>query len=197
MRNRKFFYAILLVIFVLILAIVVAYAALSATLNISFNTVTQNKLTWSIGFDGGTTTTFTANVDGTSMTGLSCGYADIVSTNSIYISSTTMSKPGDKCTYALKIKNSGSIGAKLSSITPTRPSGISCSTASGGRMVCGNITYKLATTSAGTTTLTTGTTIPANTTSSIYLIVEYTGTTLNSSAVTHSGASFSLNYAQA
>lgn len=193
MKNRNILKITLLVISVLILGIVVAYAALSATLNVSFNTITQNKLTWSIGFSG---TAATPSQSGTSTTGLSCGNATVTS-STVTVAASTLSKPGDKCTYTLNIANTGDIAAKLTSITPTRPTSTTCGTASGGNMICGNITYKLATNSGGTSLLTTNSSISAKTTSTVYLIVEYNSASLATSAVTQSGAKFTLNYTQA
>ena len=63
-------------------------------------------------------------------------------------------------------------------------------------MVCGNITYTLASNTTGTV-LSTGSTLAANGTLKVYLIAKYTGTTLNSSAVTQTGAQFSILYNQA
>ena len=65
-------------------------------------------------------------------------------------------------------------------------------------MVCGNITYKITTDPAGTTLLTSGGTL-GNTTGTlpIYLIAEYTGDGETMSAVTQSGAQFTLLYDQA
>jgi len=177
---------------VLILGIIVAYAALSTTLNLKFTGVTQNALTWDVGFTG---TSASGTAAGTSATGRTCGAATITAT-SVSVAATTLSKPGDKCTYALNIKNSGGLAAKLSAITPTKPGSTTCATASGGNMVCGNITYKLTTDSAGSTVLTSQT-LAAGAALPVYLVVSYTGTTLNSTAVTQSNATFSLAFAQA
>ena len=110
---------------------------------------------------------------------------------------TTLSKPGDKCTWTLTIKNSGTVAANLGSITPTAPSSVSC-TNSGASMVCGNITYKLTTNSGGSTLLTTSAgNLTAGSSLTVYLVAEYTGTTVNSSAVTQTGGKFTLVYNQA
>lgn len=192
-KNRKVLNIALAIVSVLTIGIVVAYAALSATLNISFSGVTQNALTWNVGFTGSSATGTAA---GTSATGRSCGTATITS-STVSVAATTLSKPDDKCTYTLTIKNSGGIAAKLSSITPTKPSSITCGTASGATMVCGNITYKLTSDSAGNTALATNTTLNAGGSLTVYLVASYTGTSLNSTAVTQSGAKFVLSYAQA
>lgn len=176
-----------------VLGIVVAYATLSTTLNISFSSISQNALTWNVGFQGSSATGTAA---GTSSTGRSCGNATITS-NSVSVAATTLSKPGDKCTYTLTIKNSGGIAALLSSITPTAPTSTTCGTLSGATMVCGNITYKLTSDSGGSNAIATNTTLAIGGTSTVYLVASYTGENLNSSNVTQSGAKFVLNYAQA
>jgi len=79
---------------VLILGIIVAYAALSTTLNLKFTGVTQNALTWDVGFTG---TSASGTAAGTSATGRTCGAATITAT-SVSVAATTLSKPGDKCT---------------------------------------------------------------------------------------------------
>ena len=192
---KKKYQLALIVAIVMLLAITTAYAALSTTLNIQTNSVVQEALTWNVGFTG---TSATATSTGTSTTGRSCGTATITAT-SVTVAETTLSKPDDKCVYTLTVKNSGTIPAKLSTITPTKPTGtsVTCGTASGPTMVCGNITYKLTSNSAGTTALATNTTLAANGTQTVYLVVSYTGTTVNSSEITQSGAKFALKYDQA
>ena len=65
-------------------------------------------------------------------------------------------------------------------------------------MVCGNITYKLTTNSGGSTLLTTSAgNLTAGSSLTVYLVAEYTGTTVNSSAVTQTGGKFTLVYNQA
>ena len=191
--ERKDLKLLLAVAVILIAGIGIGYAALSTTMTITFGNVSQSALTWNVGFTG---TTATATEAGTSTTGRVCGTATITAT-AVTIADSQLSKPGDKCTYALTVKNSGTIPAKLNTITPTAPSSITCNPSSGGNMVCGNITYKLTTDAAGTTTLTTGGTLNANDTLPLYLVVSYTGNDVNSSAVVQSGATFALTYDQA
>ena len=199
-RRKKQKLKFLLLISAIILASIgIAYAALSTTLTITMNKVTQNALTWNVAFNTGSVT---GTASGTSDTGLSCGTATAAAT-AITVADTTLSKPGDKCTYAFTIKNTGGIAAKLGTLVPTKPSSITCttqnaSTSVGAQMVCGNLTYKITTDSAGSTPLKTGTTIAASTgTQAVYLIVSYTGTDINSSDVTQSGGKFTFTYNQA
>ena len=194
--ERRDLNLLLIVAVVLIAGIGIGYAALSTTMTITFGDVTQSVLTWNVGFDT-TGSPISGTAAGTSATGRTCGTATVTATT-VTVADSQLSKPGDKCTYALTIKNTGTIPAILSTITPTKPSGITCNTATGGNMVCGNITYKLTTDAAGSTVLTTGGTLAASTgTLPVYLVVSYTGTTLNSAAVNHTGASFALTYDQA
>ena len=182
-----------------VLVITIAYAALSSTLNITFNKVTQNAIPG--GWNVFVPNNITVAAGGTSSTGRSCGAATSTSTttvSTITIADTVLSKPDDSCTWTITVQNTGGLDATLSSIAQTAPSGITCTASNGNaKMVCGNITYSLATNTDGSTFLATGGTLAKTSgTQKIYLIAKYTGTTVNTSAVTHSGAKFTLVYGQ-
>ena len=203
MRQRKNYIMILAIAIAAIAGVAVAYAAMSQVLNVTTNKVTQTAVSGSIGFDT-TGSPISATLGGTSSTGRSCGTATVTAT-SVTVADTTLSKPDDSCTYALSIKNTYGFAWKLSSLVPTKPtdSGMNCatvqsaSTTVGAEMVCGNITYKITTDAAGTTPLLTNTNLAATTgTQPVYLIVKYTGESVNSSAVTQTGAKFTFTYAQ-
>lgn len=168
-----------------------AYAVLSTSLNINFGNVTQNALTWDVGFEEGTITGISA---GTSETGRSCGTAAVTATT-VTLGTTSLSKPGDKCTYPLKIKNNGGIAATLTSIASKNPASISC-TEGESSMVCGNITYKLTSDNDGTTALPINTTIDIDGETTAYLVVSYTGNSLNSSSATQTNGGFVVTYSQ-
>lgn len=188
--NYKF---VLLIAITSVLGIAIAYAALSTTLTITTNKITQNALTWNVGFVTGT---ITPTAGGTSGTGRTCGSATVTA-SAVTVADTTLSKPDDSCTYKLQVKNNGGIAATLGTITPTKPTSTTCATASGGTMVCGNITYKLTTDSAGSTVVTSSNfSVAAGATKDLYLLVKYTGTTLNGSAVTQSAGKFTLTFNQ-
>ena len=194
-NERKRLYVIMCSLAVAVVALSIAYAALSATLNIGVSSVQQTPQTWNVAFQTGSVT---GTPGGSSDVGRSCGTATVNATTAS-VAATQLSKPGDKCTYKLTVKNTGSIAATLASITPTQPTGtgVTCGTASGAQMVCGNITYTLATNTSGTL-LATGGTLAASTGSlDVYLIAEFTGTTLPSSEITQSNAGFTLVYNQA
>ena len=191
MNSRTGLVTVVTGLIVVIIGITIAYAALSTSLSITTNKITQSSLSWDVGFTG---TSATASVGGTGNTERSCGQASI-STTAVTVADTKLSKPDDSCTYTLSIKNNGTIPAKITAINPTQPSGTSCSVASGGELVCGNITYKLASDTSGTL-LTTNTTLSVNQTKTVYLIVKYTGTSVNSTTINQTGASFSVVFSQ-
>ena len=193
MKEAKKRQMVIIALVIVLVGMGIAYAAMSATLNITVNKITEQAIgPWDVHLDT-TGSPLSATVGGTSATGRSCGTATVTAT-SVTLADTTLSKPDDSCRYTLSIVNGGGMPAKLSSITPTKPSGITCGTATGGKMICGNITYILATNTTGTTPLAQNSTIAAGATTTVYLMVKYTGTTVNSSTVTHTGAKFTLTY---
>ena len=194
MRSRKNTKKLLIIMVFMLFGISIAYALLNASLTVTVNKVTQSAMTWKVQFDtSGSPVAGTAG--GTSGTGRTCGAATVTA-NAVTIADTTLSKPNDSCKWTLTIKNTGSIDAKLKTITLTEPSGITC-TKTGASMVCGNITYKLTTDTGGNTVLTTGGTLAKTSgTLTVYLHAIYTGTSVNSAAVTHTGAKFTVLYEQ-
>ena len=101
MKNKRQKQLVIIAVLFIILGTGIAYAALSTTLTITANKITQNSLSWNVGFTG---TSATGTAGGTSATGRSCGAATITST-AVTIADTTLSKPDDSCTYQLTIKN--------------------------------------------------------------------------------------------
>ena len=193
-ENRKNLTIIVAALCVAVVGLTIAYAALSANLSVTLSNVTQNAASWDVGFDT-SSATVTGKASGTSTTGITCGNAT-VSKNSVSVAATTLSKPGDTCTYDLTIKNTGDIIAKLSSITSTAPSG--CEGGSTASLVCGNLTYKLTTSDTQTLLATSNAQLAAKTgTLATKLIVTYSGSSLNTVAVTQENAGFTLNYSQA
>lgn len=197
-KDSKKLLSIVGAVLLVLVGVTVAYAALSATLSITINKVTQSGMEWNVAFETGNVT---ATEGGTSATGRSCGTATATA-STVTVADTTLSKPGDSCTYALTIKNTGGIDATLATITPNQPTGATCTT-SGASMVCGaqnkELTYKLTTDAAGTTLLTTGGPVLAAQTGTlpVYLVIEYTGTQTNSTAVEQTSGGFTLVYNQA
>lgn len=195
MKNeRKSLFVIVTILAIAVLGLSIAYAALSTTLIARFSSVAQNPLVWQVGFVEGSIGGIST---GTSDSGRECGVASVTSANAS-IASTTLSKPGDTCKYALTIKNTGTIDANLASVSPTQPTGVTCSKAEGGEMICGNITYKLTTDAAGTTVLTPNKLLEKTSGElPVYLIVTFSGSDLSGTAIAQEGAAFTLTYNQA
>lgn len=194
-RNRKL-NQILVVTLLVLVGISVGYAALSSTLTIQGNTLTQSAQTWNIGFTGTTATAIVGGGD----EGRACANATVSST-SVSVTSISLSKPGDYCKYALTIKNNGTIAGVVYSITPNIDGSTSCTktnatTSASAKMVCGNITYELSGNEAGTTAFPTGTTLNASGTKQVYLIASYTGTNPATSTIQHTNPRFSIVYNQ-
>jgi len=190
-KERKNMYISIIALIIGIIGVTIGYAALSATLNVNFGNVTQNAITWDVGFIG---TTVEGASDGTSDTGRSCGTASITP-STVTLGATSLSKPGDKCTYPLTIKNNGGITAELTSIIPKIPTSISCDETSSS-MICGNITYKLTSDAAGETPLSVNSTLDIDKEITAYLVVAYTGNTLNTADITQSNGGFTITYSQ-
>ena len=189
-NNTKQTMIIVAVLCAMLFGLSIAYAALSATVNITFGNVTQNNLSWNVGFETGTTTTIV-----NSSPSATCGEATTTS-NTVSIDNTILSTLHDKCVYKMKIKNTGSIDAILESITARVPSGVSCDTTTTSQMVCGNITYKLTSDQTGSSLLNVNNVIGASTGElDVYLSVEYTGTTVGQDSAQSSGG-FTFNYIQ-
>lgn len=201
MRNSYTF--ILTVAFVAIFGIAVAYAALSSTLTITMNKVTQGGLTWNVAFDTTGTPVAAKTVLGTGDTGRSCGTAALTA-NSITVADTELSKPGDGCIYEFTIKNTGGIDAKLDSVVPTAPTSITCnpttnaSDSASATMTCGNLVYTLSASEDDSTKLTIDSILSKTSgTKKVYLIVKFKDDgTINSSDVVQSGAKFTVTYGQ-
>lgn len=200
-NNTKKLQTILVAVLLLVVTMSIGYAALSATLTITGNNVIQQAITWNIAFTG-TSVTGTGSGIGSTTTGRDCKTATINGTSVTLANGVALSKPGDKCIYSLTIKNNGNITGQLASITPTEPTSTSCtktnaSSSASAKMVCGNLTYTLSGSNDDSTKLTTGSTLAASATKSAFLIIEYTGTNVNSSQVNQAGGKFTIVYNQA
>ena len=195
-RNKALVISLITLVIVLLLSISIGYAALSKTLTMTTNKITQNAMSWDIGFETGTITGVATSSTGTA----DCGTATATKTTISGIS-TTLTGAGDKCAYTFKILNNGSIGGKITAINITKPTSTTCSI-SGSTMVCGDITYKLHYDSATSTSLVAvNNTIAAKsgstaTQKTVVLTIEYTGTTASATDYSQSGFSYKITYGQ-
>ena len=194
-RRKRLVFTIIFVLVISIASISIGYAALSTSISITMNKITQNAMTWNIGFKTGTVSgSVTTNNSGNAV----CGSATATATT---ISGVAPSLAmGDKCAYTFYIQNNGTIGGKISSINITKPTGATCTT-SGSTMTCGNIVYKLRYTSATSNTLVaTGNTIAAKsgstaTSKTVVLTIEHNGS-VETAAYTQSGFQYTINFTQ-
>lgn len=178
------------ILIVAVISLSIAFAAFSTNVNIRFGKVTQKAITFDIGFQEGT---IEGEEHGTSETGRICGNALAIKDN-VTVNSTTLSKPGDRCSYNLVVKNYGGMAARLATVTPRTPDGIACDFSEEAKMICGNITYKLTEDISGNNLISLNEKLGINKTKTIYLTVSYTGNNINNVSNTQSGAGFTLNY---
>lgn len=194
--NEKTLYVIIGVLCFVVVGLSIAFAALSSQLNINFGAVSQGDQTWNVAFE--TNNSIQPVVFGTSDVGRNCGNAS-ASLTQVSISNTNLSKPDDGCRWPLKIKNTGTITAKLSSIIFTQPTGINDCVISEheSSMVCGNITYKLTKDVDGTILLSDATDIiEGGTDLPVYMFALYTGADVSGTQIQHSDVSLELNFSQ-
>lgn len=193
-KNYNIMFLIIGVLIFVMIGLMVAYAALSSTLNVSSGQVSQDALTWNVGFNTGTVY---GQATGTDTTSIQCGTATATATTVSGID-VSLSRVGDKCSYYFYIANNGTIAAKINSITPKMPTDVSCSEANGSTMVCGDITYKLRYDSPdGTVQPAVGDVLSANGgLKRVFLTAEYTGSTVTDDDFFQSGFAFTIQYGQ-
>ena len=92
-----------------IIIMAIAYAAMQATLNVTFSKITQQALTWDIGFKIETV----AGVP--NRQGLDCGSATVTKYQ-LTSGYPKFQSVGDMCSYTFHIINNGNIAAKISDI---------------------------------------------------------------------------------
>ena len=199
-KTKKKLYSIVGAVLLVLAGITIAYAALSATLNVTVNKLTMTSVGLDVHFKTESVTATKANTNNGSTTDIVCGTATS-SGSEVTVADTTLDLPGDKCTYTLTVENTGALPVKLTGIAK-KGSESACGTISGASYTCGNITYKLTTDAAGTTALSTSSapTLAASTgTQTIYLVVmhkDHDASGLVSSATSYSNMGFSLTYTQ-
>ena len=198
MRNQQKLTVIIVGLLVMVIGLSVAYAALSATLNVTANKVSTSVISWEVSLSCSLTTT-----GGTSETGRSCGTVS-TSGSTITIADTQLSKPGDYCLYTCTVTNNSGVAISLGSINstaPTKSSGTESCSASGAAITCTYVKYQLCTAqSSGTCSTALSTSnggVSANSTKTIYLLNSYTSSNLNSAGAVLANAKFSLVYNQA
>ncbi len=198
-RNRRNNLVLTLsILIVIVVGITIVYAALSASLKVSTSNITQNVVSWNVGFEVGTGTvkgeTYNPN---SSTAGISCENATVTS-NSISIGATTLTKPGDACYWRVTIENNGTIDAKLTSIQTTAPSGVECTGMNTGSIFCGNVRYYIQVPFESNAMLQVNTIISAGTSKTVDFVAQIptANDSLASKAITHTGMGFTLVWSQ-
>ncbi len=192
-KDRKGMYISILALVIAVIGVTIAYAALSTSLKVKFGKVTRSAFTWDISLESGTVEGIAAGTSGTT-----CGTATITE-NSAEVDAVKLDKPGDMCYYPITVKNKGDIDANLKSITATSPTGVACDNSIEGKLVCGNVVYKLTKDTTGINLLKRGEqrVLKTNGTSDFYLVVSYeVAENVLNAEVTHTGAGFTLVYGQ-
>ena len=198
--NQKKLFSIVGAILLVLAGITIAYAALSATLNITINKVTQNAETWAIAFD---TTAVSPTVTGS---GATCPAVTPTAT-AVSIGNVTLNYPGDKCVYALKIKNTGTIAAKVTGITKIGSDCSALTATNKAEFNCGTVgttnpyvNVKITQTSATGNIVTSSSpaTYAASSTTNVWLTLEYNSgaTAPVSTTANYSNIGFSFTFGQ-
>ncbi len=206
MRKRSMLFGMIGVLCSLVLVMGVVYATLNTVLNINFGSssssaVVQKGSTWDISFlTGADNLTITKTGGNESTTDVYCNDGPNMSQPTITGTEISginiqLTKKGDQCSYAFKVKNNGTLKAKLNAISLTKPN-TACTTPSVSSMVCGNITYSLKYDSASGTALTASDTLDNGITKTIVLTAAYTGSATVSSDIAYNGFGATLNYIQ-
>ncbi len=192
-RKTEVYYVTIGILVFAVLMLGVAYASLNSTLKKSSAFAHPFVATWDVGFEPG-------KVLGKSLSysagnNKSCGSIDVTE-NIVSIGNLGLNTPGYGCSYALKIRNRGSVSAKIDEIISSQPSGKTCSVKEDSIMTCGNLTYKLTYDYGGKKLLTTGDRLDAQIgVLPVYLIIMYSGSDIENNDI-QVGASFTLIYNQ-
>lgn len=125
-KNIIFIFVLLFVIS----CISISYALLNTSLNTSYGTTTQKKLTFNVGFA-------TSQVTGRAVDNYNSECGTITPTLNT-VTYDTQIFPDSRCVYKLKIRNIGTTAAQLDKIININPSGGTCSNYSDGSFSCIN-----------------------------------------------------------
>lgn len=193
-QRKKRLYIILLLLFVVI-AMTVAFAALSTTLNIR-GTARFDTATWEIKF---------ANLSAATLTGAATVTTEptIQGTGDIIIGDyeVVLTKPGDSVTYTFDVENNGTVDAKIGSFTKAAtPTFNGLATDAGNKaadeaLLTANTTYTLTYTADGRE-VALDDTLEAGVSVNMTLKLAYDGTAIPTDDVEISGLDIAMIYVQ-
>lgn len=136
-KERKIKTLSVIALVVAVLGLTVAFAALSTTLTIN-GTATLDAATWDIHFENAETTTMTKTG------GATVEHEPTLEGTMIKDWNVVLTKPGDSVTYEFKVKNNGTIDAKIGTLTKNNLQCSSLSNVDGDAdIACKNLTYEL------------------------------------------------------
>ena len=194
-NNKKTLYKIIIALIIISSVLSVVFAVLSTTITAKVGTLTTINTQWNVQFDKSLNNTSPTYYSTNAEDGnFQCANINVFSTI-IQISNIKLAKPDDYCYWPVKVKNTGTMNAKLS----LTPSASGC-TITGAKIECGCVTIKLATDTAGSNLLATDDVIAPNSTLQLYLRADYTPTTAETvnqcEDTTISPVTYTLNWSQ-
>ena len=187
--NKKMFQIFSVVALLLaVVGISIGFAALSTRLEITGNAKVV-PANWNVHFDSNYT--FSAN-----STAASEGTTPTINNTEFKNYQIVLTKPGDKGTYTLTVKNDGDIDAKVGTVSLGSTLTFAGSSAADEALVQSNVTYTL--TWSDGTAIAVGDELAHGTSKDIVVEVEYSAeaTALPESAVTVSGRDLVLTFVQ-
>ena len=184
-------------LFMAIIGMSVAFAAMSTTLQID-GTAAMQTANWDVRFVTGT-------LNSTTTTYASITTMPTLTTNNLGTFQAVLTRPGDTVTFTFDVTNAGTINARINEIlrngvvggTPvcTGTATDEATATADAAIVCGNLTYTLTYTDGGAA-VSLNDTLTAGQTRNLTLTLSYTGTTLPSDDVQITGLGITVTYVQ-
>lgn len=175
-RNKKLIITILTTLFILMISVGVAFAALQSTMTVSMGKVVQKALTLDVRISP------IGSIEGASSGpgNFECGSVTATTTGISGINA-HFTGPSQVCKYKFTLSNKGTLDAKITKISLDGPTGVTC-TQKNSVFTCGNIKYSVINTSG--TDYTIGETLGSGSGLFCYLVVQTTSS-LVEDAFTH------------
>ncbi|MBQ9013874.1 MAG: hypothetical protein IJ094_10075 [Bacilli bacterium] len=177
-----------------IIGLTVAFAAMSRTLTIN-GSAKMDTATWDIHYENLSAATLTGGASVPNPDTATIKNGDTTTIENIDM---TVTKPGDSVTYTFDVVNSGTINAKIGTLTKQlKPNcaGTGANADADAALVCGNLTYEFKYTTDGAA-VAENDTLSAGQTKNLTLKLSYDGTTLPADDVNLTGMDITTIYVQ-
>lgn len=177
-----------------IIGLTVAFAAMSRTLTIN-GSAKMDTATWDIHYENLSAATLTGGASVPNPDTATIKNGDTTTIENIDM---TVTKPGDSVTYTFDVVNSGTINAKIGTLTKQlKPTctGTGANADADATLVCGNLTYEFKYTTDGAA-VAENDTLSAGQTKNLTLKLSYDGTTLPADDVNLTGMDITTIYVQ-